>query len=112
QVAMPDTDVSSLKRRPGVSPWTRGVVVLLTCAALVATASVGAALFALNELSPARFEREQLPDLGPFTRFEFPTIGRINDANGQPLIELAREYRQITQYADIPPIIRDAIVAT
>jgi penicillin-binding protein 1A len=53
-----------------------------------------------------------LPDIGPFTRFEFPTIGHIYDANGQPLIELAKEYRQITKYEDIPTIVRDAILAT
>src|SRR4030095_4007190 len=44
--------------------------------------------------------------------FQLPAIGHIYDANGQPLIELAREYREITQYADIPPIVRDAILAT
>src|SRR4030095_6446981 len=38
--------------------------------------------------------------------------GRVYDTNGQPLIELAREYRQITPYADIPPIVREAILAT
>src|SRR6185369_6112129 len=58
------------------------------------------------------FDREDLPDLGPFTRFEFPSIGHVYDANGQPLIELAREYRTITQYADIPPVVREAILAT
>ena len=45
-------------------------------------------------------------------RFEFATIGHVYDTNGQPLIELARERRQITQYADIPSIVRDAILAT
>jgi penicillin-binding protein 1A len=49
--------------------------------------------------------------MGPFTRFEFPTIGHIYDANGQPLIELAREYRRIIKYEDIPPIVCDAILA-
>ena len=58
------------------------------------------------------FDRTNLPDIEPFTRFEFPTIGTVYDANGQPLIELAREYRQITKYEDIPPIVRDAILAT
>ena len=58
------------------------------------------------------FNRANLPDIGPFTRFEFPTIGHIYDANDRPLIELAREYRQITKYEDIPPIVRDAILAT
>ena len=52
-----------------------------------------------------------LPDLGPFTRFEFPTIGRIYDADGRPLIELAREFREITPYEEIPPIVRAAILA-
>jgi len=32
-------------------------------------------------------------------------------AGDQPLIELAKEYRKITQYKDIPPIVRDAIIA-
>jgi penicillin-binding protein 1A len=98
--------------RSRASPWTRGVIALLACAALGATASVGAALFTLSELYYVHFDRERLPDLGPFTRFEFPTIGHVYDANGEPLIELAREYRHITQYADIPPIVREAILAT
>ncbi|HVO91207.1 MAG TPA: transglycosylase domain-containing protein [Terriglobales bacterium] len=44
-------------------------------------------------------------------RFEFPTIGTVYDANGQPLLELARERRRLTQYEDIPRIVRDAIIA-
>ena len=97
--------------RSGGSPWTGGVIVLLACAALVAAASAGAALFTLGALHHTYLDRGNLPDLGPFTRFEFPTIGHIYDTNGQPLMELAREYRQITQYDDIPPIVRDAILA-
>jgi penicillin-binding protein 1A len=58
------------------------------------------------------FDRSDLPDMEAFARFEFPTIGRVYDANGQPLIELATEYRKITKYVDIPPIVRDAIIAT
>ena len=58
------------------------------------------------------FDRTNLPDIGPFIRFEFPSIGHVYDANGQPLIELAREYRQITQYEGVPSIFRDAILAT
>jgi penicillin-binding protein 1A len=94
------------------TPRTRGVIVLLACAAVVATASVIAALFTLGALHHIYFDRRNLPDPGPFTRFEFPTIGHIYDADGKPLLELAREYRQITQYKDIPPIVRDAILAT
>src|SRR5947209_14308047 len=96
----------------GGTPWTRGVIGLLACAALVAAASVSAALLTLGALHHVYLDRRNLPDLGPFTRFEFPTIGHVYDINGQPLIELAREYRKITQYADIPPIVRDAILAT
>jgi penicillin-binding protein 1A len=58
------------------------------------------------------FDRSDLPDIGAFVRFEFPTIGTVYDANGQPLFELAKEYRKITKYQDIPPIVRDAIIAT
>jgi membrane carboxypeptidase/penicillin-binding protein len=65
---------------------------------MVAATSVGAGLFTLNALHHIYLDSRNLPDLGPFTRFEFPTIGHIYDTNGKPLIELAREYRQITQY--------------
>jgi len=98
--------------RSGGSPWTRGVVALLTGAALVGVVSVGAALFTVSALAHVYFDRENLPDPGPLARFEFPTIGHVYDANGQPLIQLAREYRQIAAYDDIPSIVRDAILAT
>jgi len=58
------------------------------------------------------YDRTNLPDIGPFARFEFPAIGCVYDANGRPLIEFAREYRRITKYEDLPPIVRDAILAT
>ena len=111
QARMKVTGVQTGVGRSGGSPWTRGVIVLLACAGVAAAVSVGAALFGVSALHHVYFQRQHVPDLGPFTRFEFPTIGHIYDANGQPLIELAREYRQITQYADIPPIVRDAILA-
>jgi penicillin-binding protein 1A len=85
---------------------------LLTGMVLAGAASVGAALFTIAALYHVYFDREHLPDLGPFTRFEFPSIGHVYDTNGQPLIELAREYRQNTHYEEIPPIVRDAILAT
>jgi penicillin-binding protein 1A len=88
----------------------RGIL-LLTCAGLVGAGAACATLLAASTLYHVHFNRERLPDLGPFTRFEFPSIGHVYDANGQPLIELAREHRQITQYADIPPVVRDAILA-
>lgn len=86
--------------------WGRGILYLV-----IGTTFITAALVAVG-LHHVYFDRTNLPDIGPFTRFEFPKIGQIYDANGQPLFELAKEYRRIIQYEDIPPIVRDAILAT
>src|ERR1700693_2254183 len=77
----------------------------------IGIAAMTAALVILMGLHYVYFDRNNLPDIEPFARFEFPAIGHIYDTNGQPLIELAREHRQIMQYGDIPPIVRDAILA-
>jgi len=74
-------------------------------------AAMIAALVLLVGLHHVYFDRTNLPDIGPFARFEFPAIGHVYDSNGQLLIELAREHRQIIQYGDIPPIVRNAILA-
>jgi penicillin-binding protein 1A len=103
---------SPLMRRGG-SAWRRRVaILLLTSAVLAGAASLSVAVFVGTAFYRVYFDRSNLPDPGPFTRFEFPSIGHVYDANGQPLIELAREYRTITQYADIPPVVREAILAT
>ncbi len=88
------------------------MVLVATAAALVTTAPVAAGIFVLGQAYHVRFNRERLPDLDAFVRFDFPTIGHINDRNGQSLGDFARESRQITPYADLPPIVRDAILAT
>lgn len=93
------------------SRWTRRVILLLACGGVVAAASVLATLLAVAEFHHVYFNHHNLPDVGPFTRCEFPTIGHVYDADGRPLIELAREYREIARYEDIPPIVRDAILA-
>jgi len=92
--------------RLGRLHWLRGSLYLFICATIITAALIAAGVVHVY------FDRTNLPDIEPFTRFEFPTIGYIYDANGQPLIELAREYRQIAKYEDIPPIVRDAILAT
>jgi membrane peptidoglycan carboxypeptidase len=89
----------------------RGIAVVLTGVLAIAAIPTGAALLAIGTWYHVNFNREDLPDLGPFTRFEFPTIGRVYDVNGQPLATFAREYREITQFDDIPPIVRDAVLA-
>ena len=57
------------------------------------------------------FDRSGVPDLEPFIRFELSTTGKVYDARGTVLVELAREYRQIVSYEEVPPILRQAIVA-
>jgi penicillin-binding protein 1A len=57
------------------------------------------------------FNRSGLPDLEPFIRFELPTIGQVYDTNGKVLVQLAREYRRVVPYDEVPPVLRDAILA-
>jgi penicillin-binding protein 1A len=87
-------------------PWQRYVLGLVFCA----TPMVGA--FVSIGFYHVYFDRSELPDMEAFARFEFPTVGTVYDANDRPLIELAKEYRKITKYEDIPAIVRDAIIAT
>jgi penicillin-binding protein 1A len=97
--------------RSAGSRFNRRQILLATCAGTVAAVSLLATLLVVAEFHHIYFNRRNLPDLGPFTRFQFPTIGHVYDASGTPLIELAREYRDVTRYEDIPPIVRDAILA-
>ena len=57
------------------------------------------------------FDRRGLPDLEPFIRFEVATIGHVYDAQGAVLVKLAREYRRVVSYDEVPPILRHAILA-
>jgi penicillin-binding protein 1A len=57
------------------------------------------------------FDRGGLPDLESFIRFEPPTTGVVYDARGRVLIELAREYRRVVTYDEVPLILRQAILA-
>ena len=91
--------------RLGRLRWQSGVVCLLICTTVITATLVAVGFHHIY------FDRTNLPDIEPFTRFEFPTIGHVYDVNGRPLIEMATEYRRITKYEDIPPIVRDAILA-
>ena len=91
--------------RLGRLRWRRGVRKHVICATAIMAALVSIGFYHVY------FDRSDLPDIDAFARFEFPTIGTVYDANGQPLIELAKEYRKITKYEDIPPVVRDAILA-
>ena len=91
--------------RSGRLLWHSGVVRLLIFAMVIGSTIIAMGLFHIY------FDRTNLPDIEPLTHFEFPTIGHIYDANGEPFVEMAREYRQNVKYEDIPPIVRDAIIA-
>ena len=93
------------------SPWTPGVIALLVAATLGLTAMFAAAVVAAGELRYVVEARSGLPDLDGFMRFEFPTVGRIYDADGVPLVELADERREITAYDQVPEVVRAAILA-
>jgi penicillin-binding protein 1A len=57
------------------------------------------------------FNHGRLPDLEGFIRFEPPTTGKVYDARGKVLIELAREYRRVVSYDEVPVIVRQAVLA-
>jgi penicillin-binding protein 1A len=94
------------RTRLGRLRWRRGFLNVVFCTTPIVAALVSIGFYHVY------FNRNDLPDMEAFARFELPTIGTVYDANGQPLIELANEYRKITKYEDIPPIVRDAIIAT
>src|SRR6202171_5863509 len=82
--------IRSIRRtRLGRLEWSGGLVRLLLCT------TAFAAVLTTADFYYVYFDRNGLPDLDGFTRFEFPTTGHIYDANGQPLKEMASESRQI-----------------
>ena len=57
------------------------------------------------------FDRRDLPELAPFVLFQPPTTGEVTDARGEVVIQLAREYRRVVTYDEVPLIVRQAILA-
>jgi penicillin-binding protein 1A len=83
-------------------------------AVLLTSALVPVALFLLTAawlVHHVYFDRAGLPDLEAFLRFEPPTTGVVRDVHDKVLIELAREYRRVVTYEEVPPILRQAILA-
>jgi len=90
------------------SIWTshrREVVIGAVVACVIALLPVAAVLHYVH------FDDDELPDIEPFIRFELPTTGSVLDSQGEVLIELAREYRHVLSYDEIPDILRQAILA-
>jgi penicillin-binding protein 1A len=57
------------------------------------------------------FDRKDLPDLDPFILFQPPTTGEVLDTRGEVVIQLAREYRRVMTYDEVPLVMRQAILA-
>jgi penicillin-binding protein 1A len=77
-------------------------------------AEVHAAALALVAAALAHhvyLDRGGMPLLEPFLRFEPPSIGQVYDANGDVIVELAREYRKVIPYPELPLVLRQAILA-
>jgi penicillin-binding protein 1A len=101
-----------VRKRRRRKPWTGVVIAAFGIAVVVPAVAAAIGVVAMTALVGIYFDRRDLPDPGPLTRFEFPTVGRIYDAQGAVLLEVAREQRSLSQYESIPPIVRDAILAT
>ena len=103
--------LSAAKRwlRPDSQKRLRVGRVVAALLLVVVTTPVLLGVFVL--LPSLYLDRRNLPDIGPLLRFEFPAVGTIYDANNKALAELAVEKRLNTQYNDIPPIVRDAVIA-
>jgi penicillin-binding protein 1A len=95
----------SVVRHLWLAGTRRGVVVAAALLTLLSLGPVGLLVHYIYS------DRSRLPDLEGFIRFELPTIGEVYDAEGIVLVELAREYRRVVSYDDVPPILRDAILA-
>jgi Transglycosylase len=93
-------------RRGRRSAWSRRVVRLAVSSAFMLLLLPVAGL-----VYYVYFDRTGLPDLERFIRFEPPTIGTVYDARNNVLIELAREYRLVISYDEVPVILRQAILA-
>ena len=89
--------------------WSRRIVRFV--AALLLLVVLAFAFLVGGPLHRVYFDRSNLPDIEPFLRFEPPTIGEIYDDRGKVLIQLAREYRRIVSYDEVPPVLRSAILA-
>jgi membrane peptidoglycan carboxypeptidase len=57
------------------------------------------------------FDRSDLPELTAFILFQPPTTGEVKDARGEVVIQLAREYRRVVTYDEVPLVVRQAILA-
>ena len=88
------------------SAWLRRIVLFAAVPMALVLLPLSAAL-----IHHVYFDRSGLPDIERFIRFETPTTGKVYDARGKVLIELAREYRRVVSYDEVPVILRQAVLA-
>jgi penicillin-binding protein 1A len=88
------------------SAWLRRIVLFVAAPLALLLLLLSAGL-----IHHVYFDRSGLPDIERFIRFEPPTTGKVYDARGKVLIELAREYRRVVSYHEVPVILRQAVLA-
>jgi penicillin-binding protein 1A len=91
-------------RRVAATRWRRATCFAVPPLTLLLLPALGLAYHVF-------FDRSGLPDLESFIRFTPPTIGEVYDARGAVLIRLAREYRRVVSYDEVPPVLRHAILS-
>ena len=79
--------------------------------AALAVASGVAVLAAAGVYQSVFLDPRGLPDLDAFLHGGPPTVGVVEDARGEVLAELAREYRRPLEEHEMPPVMRDALLA-
>ncbi len=79
--------------------------------ATLAVASGVAVLAAAGVYQSVFLDPRGLPDLDAFLHGGPPTVGVVEDARGEVLAELAREYRRPLEEHEMPPVMRDALLA-
>jgi penicillin-binding protein 1A len=74
--------------------------------------AAGSALLAVAGVCQSVFlDPRGLPNLDAFLQGGPPTVGIVEDARGEVLAELAREFRRPLAEHELPPVMRDALLA-
>jgi len=105
---------ASRRLRPAAVAVAGRLLALWSHRAVRIASPIVATLLLLPPLALVRFvyfDRSGLPDLGPFILFQPPTTCEVLDARGEVVIQLAREYRRVLTYDEVPPVMRQAILA-
>ncbi|NDQ57377.1 MAG: hypothetical protein GZ088_09930 [Acidipila sp.] len=89
----------------------QGVLEKSLAARLVLFLAFATSFFAALGIYHIYFDRRELPDLDGFIRFEPPSVGHVYGANGEVLAEMAKERREVLDYREIPPVMREALLS-